>query len=173
VEFEEYIDRARVGLGDMGVDYYNILKVNRNATDDDLKKSYRRLAMKWHPDKNPTTKKEAEAKFKQISEAYEVLSLSLSPYVYIYIYIIHVPCILFIILGFFQFQFFVHVLSDPQKRATYDQYGEEGLKDMPPPGSSSSNGFPNGFNPRDAEDIFQSSSGVARLDLDHLGPVGP
>ena len=56
---------------EMGVDYYNILKVNRNANDDDLKKAYRRLAMKWHPDKNPTSKKEAEAKFKQISEAYE------------------------------------------------------------------------------------------------------
>lgn len=56
----------------MGVDYYNILKVNRNATDDDLKKSYRRLAMRWHPDKNPTNKAEAEAKFKQISEAYDV-----------------------------------------------------------------------------------------------------
>lgn len=55
----------------MGVDYYNILKVNRNATDDDLKKAYRKLAMKWHPDKNPTNKKGAEAKFKQISEAYE------------------------------------------------------------------------------------------------------
>ena len=57
----------------MGVDYYNILKVNRNATDDDLKKAYRRLAMKWHPDKNRNNKKEAEATFKQISEAYEVL----------------------------------------------------------------------------------------------------
>ena len=57
----------------MGVDYYNILKVDRNATDDDLKKAYRKLAMKWHPDKNPTNKKEAEAKFKQISEAYEVI----------------------------------------------------------------------------------------------------
>ncbi|XP_060969995.1 uncharacterized protein LOC133028990 [Cannabis sativa] len=55
----------------MGVDYYNILKVNRNATDDDLKKAYRRLAMKWHPDKNRNNKKEAEATFKQISEAYE------------------------------------------------------------------------------------------------------
>ncbi|URE26626.1 DnaJ [Musa troglodytarum] len=85
----------------MGVDYYNILKVNRNATDDDLRKSYRRLAMRWHPDKNPSDKKEAEAKFKQMSEAYEVL-------------------------------------SDPHKRAIYDQHGEEGLK----------------FNPRDAEDIF-------------------
>ncbi|GFZ17516.1 DNAJ heat shock family protein [Actinidia rufa] len=58
----------------MGVDYYNILKVNRNASDDDLKKAYRRLAMIWHPDKNPSSKREAEAKFKQISEAYDVLS---------------------------------------------------------------------------------------------------
>ncbi|KAK8595734.1 hypothetical protein V6N12_064245 [Hibiscus sabdariffa] len=55
----------------MGVDYYNVLKVDRNATDDDLKKAYRKLAMKWHPDKNPNNKKEAEANFKQISEAYE------------------------------------------------------------------------------------------------------
>ena len=60
----------------MGVDYYNILKVNRNATEDDLKKAYRRLAMKWHPDKNPNNKKEAEAKFKQISEAYEARNCS-------------------------------------------------------------------------------------------------
>ncbi|XP_031279012.1 dnaJ homolog subfamily B member 1-like [Pistacia vera] len=59
----------------MGMDYYNILKLNRNATDDDLKKAYKRLAMIWHPDKNPTSKRpEAEAKFKQISEAYDVLS---------------------------------------------------------------------------------------------------
>ncbi|XP_044492045.1 dnaJ homolog subfamily B member 1-like [Mangifera indica] len=58
----------------MGVDYYDILKVSRSATEDDLKKSYKRLAMKWHPDKNPVNKKEAEAKFKQISEAYDVLS---------------------------------------------------------------------------------------------------
>ncbi|KAK9054490.1 hypothetical protein SSX86_025568 [Deinandra increscens subsp. villosa] len=59
----------------MGIDYYNILKVNRNATDEDLKKAYRRLAMIWHPDKNLNRNKtEAEAKFKQISEAYDVLS---------------------------------------------------------------------------------------------------
>lgn len=56
------------------MDYYNILKVNRNASDDDLKKAYKRLAMIWHPDKNPVNKREAEAKFKQISEAYDVLS---------------------------------------------------------------------------------------------------
>ncbi|GJN06584.1 hypothetical protein PR202_ga24328 [Eleusine coracana subsp. coracana] len=59
---------------EMGVDYYKVLGVDRAASDDDLKKAYRKLAMRWHPDKNPTNKKEAEAKFKQISEAYDVLS---------------------------------------------------------------------------------------------------
>jgi len=58
----------------MVVDYYNILKVSRNASDDDLKKAYKKLAMKWHPDKNAAAEAEAEAKFKQISEAYDVLS---------------------------------------------------------------------------------------------------
>lgn len=56
----------------MGADYYNVLKVGKSASDDDLKKAYRKLAMKWHPDKNPTNKKGAEAKFKEIAEAYEV-----------------------------------------------------------------------------------------------------
>lgn len=108
----------------MGTDYYNVLKVNRNATEEDLKKAYRRLAMRWHPDKNPgDVKKEAEAKFKKISEAYEVL-------------------------------------SDPQKRAAYDQYGEEGLKASADAGgggggSTSTNGAANQrFNPRNAEDVF-------------------
>ncbi|KAJ9136124.1 hypothetical protein P3X46_033232 [Hevea brasiliensis] len=55
----------------MGVDYYKTLQVDKNAKDEDLKKAYRKLAMKWHPDKNPNNKKEAEAKFKHISEAYE------------------------------------------------------------------------------------------------------
>ncbi|KAL0375340.1 UNVERIFIED_CONTAM: DnaJ protein1 [Sesamum radiatum] len=116
----------------MGVDYYKILQVDRSAKDDDLKKAYRKLAMKWHPDKNPNNKKEAEAKFKQISEAYDVL-------------------------------------SDPQKRAVYDQYGEEGLKGPgPPPGAG---GFPGGmdgggptsfrFNPRSADDIFSEFFGFA------------
>lgn len=58
---------------DMGVDYYKILQVDKNAKEDDLKKAYRKLAMKWHPDKNPSNKKEAEAKFKEISEAYDVI----------------------------------------------------------------------------------------------------
>ncbi|KAH9311706.1 hypothetical protein KI387_026741 [Taxus chinensis] len=106
----------------MGVDYYKVLNVVRSASEEELKKAYRKLAMKWHPDKNPDNNKDAEAKFKQISEAYEVL-------------------------------------SDPQKRAVYDQYGEEGLKgQVPPPGASS---FADGsgpnvytFNPRNPEDIF-------------------
>jgi len=112
----------------MGTDYYNVLKVNRNATEEDLKKSYRRLAMKWHPDKNPgDAKKEAEAKFKKISEAYEVL-------------------------------------SDPQKRAIYDQYGEEGLKASADGGGSSSmNGSANQrFNPRNAEDVFAEFFGSSK-----------
>ncbi|XP_078445497.1 DNAJ heat shock family protein [Wolffia australiana] len=58
----------------MGADYYEILRVDRDVNGDDLKKAYRKQAMKWHPDKNPTRKKEADAKFKQISEAYAVLA---------------------------------------------------------------------------------------------------
>ncbi|CAI0468872.1 unnamed protein product [Linum tenue] len=123
----------------MGVDYYSLLQVSRTATDDDLKKAYRKLAMKWHPDKNPTNKKQAEAKFKEISEAYEVL-------------------------------------SDPQKRAIYDQYGEEGLKgQVPPPPDGSGVGGGGGatffstgggptsfrFNPRSADDIFAEFFGFS------------
>ncbi|XP_010044095.2 dnaJ homolog subfamily B member 1 [Eucalyptus grandis] len=116
----------------MGVDYYRVLQVDRQAKDDDLKKAYRKLAMKWHPDKNPNNKKDAEAKFKQISEAYDVL-------------------------------------SDPQKRAVYDQYGEEGLKgQFPPPGAggyseaaAAGGGGPTSFrfNPRSADDIFSEFFG--------------
>lgn len=105
----------------MGADYYSVLKVGRNASEDDLKKAYRKLAMKWHPDKNLSNKKESEAKFKKISEAYEVL-------------------------------------SDPHKRSIYDQYGEEGLKDMPvdtsPRGYRSSR-----FNPKNAQDVFSEFFG--------------
>jgi len=70
-------------------DFYDILGVARNATDDEIKKSYRKLAMKYHPDRNPDSK-EAEDKFKEAKEAYEML-------------------------------------SDPQKRAAYDQYGHAGV----------------------------------------------
>ena len=55
-------------------DYYEVLGVDKSATDDDLKKAYRKLAKKYHPDANPDNKEEAEAKFKELNEAYEVLS---------------------------------------------------------------------------------------------------
>ncbi|MCW5626047.1 MAG: DnaJ domain-containing protein, partial [Burkholderiales bacterium] len=54
-------------------DYYEVLGVNRDASDEDIKKSYRKLAMKFHPDRNPDNK-DAEEKFKEAKEAYEVLS---------------------------------------------------------------------------------------------------
>lgn len=66
-------------------DYYSILEVSKNATDIEIKKAYRKLALEFHPDRNKT--KEAEGKFKEITKAYEVL-------------------------------------SDAQKRKTYDQFGE-------------------------------------------------
>ena len=71
-------------------EFYDLLGINRDASDDDIKKAYRKMAMKYHPDRNPDSK-DAEEKFKEIKEAYEVL-------------------------------------SDSQKRATYDQYGHAGLE---------------------------------------------
>lgn len=55
-------------------DYYKTLGVAKSASTKDIKAAYRKLARQWHPDVNPTRKKEAEEKFKEISEAYEVLS---------------------------------------------------------------------------------------------------
>lgn len=72
-------------------DYYDILGISKGGTADDIKKAYRNLALKYHPDRvSADKKKEAEEKFKEMSEAYEVL-------------------------------------IDPQKKATYDQYGHSGV----------------------------------------------
>ncbi|MFA6618687.1 MAG: molecular chaperone DnaJ [Candidatus Neomarinimicrobiota bacterium] len=71
-------------------DYYEILGVNKTASTDELKKAYRKLAVKYHPDKNPDDKT-AEGKFKEAAEAYSIL-------------------------------------SDPEKRKRYDQFGHDGLK---------------------------------------------
>ncbi|XP_030375691.1 dnaJ protein homolog 1 [Scaptodrosophila lebanonensis] len=56
----------------MGKDFYKILGINKNASDDEIKKAYRKLALKYHPDKNKSP--QAEERFKEIAEAYEVLS---------------------------------------------------------------------------------------------------
>jgi molecular chaperone DnaJ len=70
-------------------DYYEVLGVNRDASNEEIKKAYRRLAMKYHPDRNPD-KPQAEERFKEVKEAFEVL-------------------------------------SDPDKRAAYDQFGHAGV----------------------------------------------
>ena len=56
----------------MGKDFYKILAISKTASDDEIKKAYRKLALKYHPDKNKTP--QAEERFKEIAEAYEVLS---------------------------------------------------------------------------------------------------
>src|SRR6266542_554445 len=71
-------------------DFYSTLGVTRTASDDEIKRAYRKLAMQFHPDRNNGSP-EAEAKFKEITEAYDVL-------------------------------------RDPNKRATYDRFGEAGLR---------------------------------------------
>lgn len=68
-----------------------MLGVSKEVTVEEVKKSYRKLALKWHPDRNPNNREEAEVKFKEISRAYEII-------------------------------------SDPEKRQLYDQFGEEGLE---------------------------------------------
>lgn len=66
----------------MGRDYYAVLGISRNASQDDIRKAYRKAALRWHPDKNQERKEEAEEKFKEIAEAYDVLSDSEKKSVY-------------------------------------------------------------------------------------------
>lgn len=97
-------------------DYYEVLGVSKTATDAELKKAYRRLAMKYHPDRNPDST-EAELKFKEAKEAYETL-------------------------------------SDPHKRAAYDQFGHACLD-----GAAGMGGGAGGFGGGGFGDIFESVFG--------------
>jgi len=101
----------------MAENYYEILGVNKNATTDEIKKAYRRLALKYHPDR---AGKEHEHKFKEANEAYQVL-------------------------------------SNPQKRAQYDQFGSAGVG-AGGPGANGA-GFGGGSYNVNFEDIFSGSSG--------------
>ena len=56
------------------IDYYKILEIDKNSTPDEIRKAYKKLAFKYHPDKNPENTEDSEKKFKEISEAYSILS---------------------------------------------------------------------------------------------------
>ena len=62
--------------------YYDILNVNKNSSKEEIKNAYKKLAMKYHPDKNINNKEEAEKKFKEVAEAYEILSDDKKKYEY-------------------------------------------------------------------------------------------
>lgn len=105
---------------DETIDYYEILELPRDATPQDIKKKYRKLAIKYHPDKNQGDE-DAVKKFQAVAEAYEVL-------------------------------------SDPEKRAIFDQYGYEGLRDgIPDDTGDIIGGYQFSHN---ANEIFESFFGV-------------
>lgn len=110
-------------------DYYEVLGVEKTASADEMKKAYRKLAKQYHPDLHPGDK-EAEEKFKELSEAYEVL-------------------------------------SDPQKKANYDQFGHDGPQGFGG-GAGGFGGF-GGFD--DIGDIFGSFFGGGRSSARRNGPV--
>lgn len=114
-------------------DYYTLLGLsNENPSDDELKKAYKKAALKHHPDRNPKNKEAAEAKFKKVAEAYAVL-------------------------------------SDKQKKHIYDTYGEEGLKNGPPPPSHAGFGM-GGMGDMGGGNIF--SDGDGRTFVFSSGPGG-
>ncbi|NLK21542.1 MAG: molecular chaperone DnaJ [Epulopiscium sp.] len=102
-------------------DYYEILGLDRDAADSDIKKAYRKLAKQYHPDMNPDNE-EAEHKFKEVSEAYEVL-------------------------------------SDPQKKAKYDQFGHAAFGNGAGGGFDGFGGFNGGFDMGDIFDMFDIFGG--------------
>ncbi|XP_073970976.1 dnaJ homolog subfamily B member 6-like isoform X3 [Rhodnius prolixus] len=163
------------------VDYYKILEVNKGASTADIKKAYRRLALKWHPDKNPDNADEANKKFKEISQAYEVLSddnkrkiydeqrtarAATANQGYHYYHSHHhtkPPKSGGIFRTFFHSPF--HRFFD-KKRRIYDQYGVEGLNGMGGggrgPGSrhfDDDMDFGFSFTFRDPEEVFREFFG--------------